>query len=897
MTNAEPKPSSFNDWADFWRKDIGANVIPFDTLNCQPLVEWRGWQDQPIPEELHREWKQRGMFEKGLAVILGTVWHRPDRRGLYLVGIDIDNAKGIQEICTRNGKTITLQRLAESTLVEQHEDRPDRGHVYVYSRHPYAKKSSDVTSPELAAKLHVNELPAIEVKGRGEHGLMFCTPSINKNGRPHKIIGTKEPVITDELEQHIDEIFRKYAIKYLDVKNSAFNGKSKIPMADLFDAGARIFEGHNRHEALLRVMESLLKRNRAILSDEKIRRLAEEWNLEHCVPPLAPDEVDRQWIDARKFLAMLAPMRKLTPRDHQSESRMSEVESVKLELNEEQSKGTPVVSKAQEAFELVEELCIEFFADEHGQPYAAIKIGDHYEVLPMSGSRFKHWLAMIYHDRTGNLLNEADISNVLQVAKGHALFKGKQQRLELRLAVVFDEGTDRPVTIYYDLIDPNWQCIKITAQGWTKEQCPLLFRRYNLNKAQVEPSRNYPEDIFDQFMRLTNVVRSDWLLVKCYVISLFMSDMAKAVLMPYGEKGSAKSTLMRLIKSMVDPSSVEFLSIPHDRNQLVQNLSHNYIGYYDNVSYIVGWLSDEFCKAVTGSGLAKRALYTDDDDIVYSFRRALGFNGISLAATRPDLLDRGISIRLQRIPKNLRKGDKQLEAEFERIRPQLLGYIMDTLVKVLQRWGTVKLAEYPRMADFAQFCELAAQCMGYKANEFTAAYAQNIERHTKEAIVASPVASAIVKMMEDRERFEGTVSDLMVELEPIAAKMRWDLRSKQWPSTPQALGRRLNESMTDLREVGIIIERPEDKQANVSRVVITKSDGSAESADCPPHASPPTERIRVREQPPMNKSIPCPYCTCSFPSPADALNHSLSRHPRQPFVADMTKLGYDFALD
>jgi hypothetical protein len=33
-------------------------------------------------------------------------------------------------------------------------------------------------------------------------------------------------------------------------------------------------------------------------------------------------------------------------------------------------------------------------------------------------------------------------------------------------------------------------------------------------------------------------------------------------------------------------------------------------------------------------------LYTNDDDVVYSLMRAIGFNGINLAATRPDLLDR-----------------------------------------------------------------------------------------------------------------------------------------------------------------------------------------------------------------------------------------------------------------
>ena len=64
---------------------------------------------------------------------------------------------------------------------------------------------------------------------------------------------------------------------------------------------------------------------------------------------------------------------------------------------------------------------------------------------------------------------------------------------------------------------------------------------------------------------------------------------------------------------------------------------HNYICYFDNVSEIKEWISDQLCRAVTGSGFSKRELYSDDDDIIYNFRRCIGFNGINLGATKADL--------------------------------------------------------------------------------------------------------------------------------------------------------------------------------------------------------------------------------------------------------------------
>ena len=58
----------------------------------------------------------------------------------------------------------------------------------------------------------------------------------------------------------------------------------------------------NRHEALLRVMESLLRRNYDILAEDKVKSLAAEWNKQHCVPPLENGEFNKQWRDAVNFI-------------------------------------------------------------------------------------------------------------------------------------------------------------------------------------------------------------------------------------------------------------------------------------------------------------------------------------------------------------------------------------------------------------------------------------------------------------------------------------------------------------------------------------------------------------------------------------------------------------------
>jgi Bifunctional DNA primase/polymerase, N-terminal len=175
-------------WADFWRYQIGVNVIPADTRNKAIYGKWREWQDRHIPEELHNGWKSENKFSNGMAVISGKVWHNKQKSGLYLNAIDADNLRAIEEICTYDGKPISIKDLAKWTLVEQHLDDTSSMHIYVYSKSkPFAKKSSDISKPNLGELIKNNEIPAIEVKGEGGKSTLFCCPSVHEDGNRYQI--------------------------------------------------------------------------------------------------------------------------------------------------------------------------------------------------------------------------------------------------------------------------------------------------------------------------------------------------------------------------------------------------------------------------------------------------------------------------------------------------------------------------------------------------------------------------------------------------------------------------------------------------------------------------------------------------------------------------------------
>ena len=468
-------------------------------------------------------------------------------------------------------------------------------------------------------------------------------------------------------------------------------------------------------------------------------------------------------------------------------------------------------SQSEKLLRLVDGEDITFFKDQYGESHASININGHLEILRVESNKFKRYLTKLYYDAEDKVISSDIVKNVVNILQARAEFEGETHPLNLRVA--WHKGD----TIYYDLTNDSWQCVKITKDGWKiLDQTPIpMFTRYN-QIPQVDPAAtgDYEEDVFDRFLRLTNLKNEeDRILVAVYIITLFIPDIPHVVSQIHGEKGSAKSTLQNFIKLLVDPAKPKQLTIYNDVKEFIQQLAHNYVAFYDNLKYTPGWLSDEVCKAVTGVGSTKRKLYSDDDGIVYEYRRVIGFNGINLGLTEPDMLDRSIMIELDRIVNEDRKQESDIITEFLELRPKLLSYIFDILVKALKIKPTIKLNNLPRMADFAIWGEAIARAMGYKELEFIGVYYDNIGKQNVEAVENNPLGRAITKLIESfynedkLSSWQASLSKTLEVLNTISLENNINTGSKVWPKAENSLTKRLKPLLSNLREaLGFDIE-------------------------------------------------------------------------------------------
>ena len=284
---------------------------------------------------------------------------------------------------------------------------------------------------------------------------------------------------------------------------------------------------------------------------------------------------------------------------------------------------------------------IKFFIDEYKEPYVAIQVYDHLEILQLYSGRFRDWLSRLIYKEDNEVIDSNVFRDSIGILNAEAIFdSGDPIKLNLRVAQriepviagdVSDAGdTSFRILWYYDLTNNNHEFVEITSEGWkiVKNTELILFRRFNNQAAQVYPLKTEQSDIFDKFIEILldkNVKeenKTDYRhLLKCYIVTLFIPEISKPVLLPHGSQGALKSTIFEKIKGIVDPSILKTLSFPRDKNEFIQQLGHNYVAYYDNISILKPWISDEICRAVSGSGSSTRKLWTDDDDKIRSFKK------------------------------------------------------------------------------------------------------------------------------------------------------------------------------------------------------------------------------------------------------------------------------------
>jgi hypothetical protein len=470
----------------------------------------------------------------------------------------------------------------------------------------------------------------------------------------------------------------------------------------------------------------------------------------------------------------------------------------------------------------------DFFHDGDREAWVTFSVGEHKETTRVNAGAFWDWLERRFHESTGRTANAAAKQEAQGVFRGKAKYEGSQHSVHVRIA-------EHDGAIYLDLADAERRVVRITSTAWqVVGDAPVKFWRPKGLLPLPMPTKD--TGTIDDLRAFVNVTKEEWPLLVGFILGCLRAAAVGGhpVLAIGGEQGSAKSTLARIIRLLVDPNRAPLRSEPSDKRDLAIAAQNCRLLALDNLSGTMqNWLSDSLCRISTGGGHATRQLYSDADEVIFDFTRPLLLTSIADVASKSDLVDRTIFLSLPRITEDKRRAEGTFWPAFEQKRAGILGALLDAVVVASRRLPNTSVARLPRMADFAKWVIAAEPALGWEAETFLNAYRDNRAAANNLALDSSLVAQAILELVKVGSSFTGTSKALLAALNKRHPE---NDKKPGWPQNPRGMSGAIRTIAPNLRAEGFDI--PEEPRKAHHGNVWTISRSPLEKEETPPPPPP-----------------------------------------------------------
>lgn len=314
--------------------------------------------------------------------------------------------------------------------------------------------------------------------------------------------------------------------------------------------------------------------------------------------------------------------------------------------------------------------------------------------------------------------------------------------------------------------------------------------------------------------------QGNWFLLVVFILYSLRPHGPYVILVVLGTAGSSKSTFSRILRQLIDPSSVPTQALPRSIADLMITASNSHLLVFDNVRTLSLELSDALCQLATGGGSRTRTLYTNSEETLVHVKKPCILNGIDDVASQPDLVSRCLLMELPTI--TLRRTEEDLNSEFAASIDAIFAGLMDTLSNALAELDNVTDVPETRMADFARFGMAVERALNWPKDSFKDAYAQNQQQQMSNSLGDDPLAAAIRTLVKSEVEPDmictKTPTDLLAALREAATRNQ--LANRAWPMSPHSLSKRLKKMEPALRAcgVGVTFQHSGNRTISVKRL-------------------------------------------------------------------------------
>ena len=292
-------------------------------------------------------------------------------------------------------------------------------------------------------------------------------------------------------------------------------------------------------------------------------------------------------------------------------------------------------------------------------PYVRFKREEVLIDARVSSALFQDWMGYIYFEQYGKGPSDIALKKVTAHLTAKARFDGEAVSVYKRVARVDHE-------IHIDLGRDDRKTVKITSDHpWEiVSYDKVRFERFQTTGQLPDPVSGGRIELLRPFVNVAN--EHEWQLLVYWMLMVLGGKGPFPTLMINGPQGSAKSTLCRILRRLLDPTGTSGVqTIPDDLRNLFVTIDNSYLVVFDNVSHLTKRISDALCQIATNADFRMRELYTNNREYVVTGTYPLCLNGIEDFVNRPDLRERSVFIELKPIDAKHRRDEEKFASSAE----------------------------------------------------------------------------------------------------------------------------------------------------------------------------------------------------------------------------------------